>query len=202
MREVVTMNADTLKKILDDSASDRFEPDRRYLGMSAIGGCPLKLWREMTYGRDTPDAQALRYFHEGYLHEDDVVARLAKAGVKIENRQARLIAPFDERFAVHIDGTLDGKLIEIKSVNEGRFTEVEIGGKPLREHAAQCQIYMRYSGYGAALIIYKERNKGLVRVIELTRDEAEGERLERKAKEILSSVDTGVEPACTCGWCR
>lgn len=192
----------TLQKILDESAKDRFEPDRRYLGMSAIGCCPLKLWREMTYGRETPDMQAMRYFHEGYLHEDDVVARLAKAGVKIENRQARLVAPFDERFAGHVDGTLDGKLIEIKSVNNGRFTEVEIGGKPLREHAAQCQIYMRYGGYPAALVVYKERDKGRVRVVELARDEAEGERLERKAEEILHRVDTGVEPACTCGWCR
>jgi hypothetical protein len=192
----------TLQKILDESAKDRFEPDRRYLGMSAIGGCPLRLWREMTYGRETPDAQGMRYFNEGYLHEGDVVARLVKAGVKIGSRQARLVAPFDERFAGHIDGSLDGKLIEIKSVNEGRFTQVEIGGKPLREHAAQCQIYMRYGGYAAALVIYKERYKGRICVVELARDEAEGERLERKAKEILHLVDTGVEPACTCGWCR
>ncbi|MEI6474569.1 MAG: hypothetical protein WCO75_04180, partial [Planctomycetota bacterium] len=56
------------------------------------------------------------------------VKRLLEQGIEVTNRQRELIAPWDERFRGHIDGELDGELIEIKSVNDDRFETVKQDG--------------------------------------------------------------------------
>lgn len=177
------------------------DEDRRYLGMSLISKCPLYLYRMMTDGREPPALQSLRYYHEGHLHEADILERLKKAGLLITNMQRTLIAPWDDRFRGHPDGEVEGDLLEIKSVDCKRFASV-VGRGAFFDHMDQCQMYMRYGGYERALIVYKNRDTGEVYVYEMRRSDQFGEKLEWKAREVLAAVDEGKPPACTCGRCR
>jgi hypothetical protein len=174
---------------------------RNYLGMSRIGKCPRTLYDELVHGRRPPSERSKRYCHEGYLHEHDIVERLARVGVPVMNRNRELVAPFDDRFRGHIDGEVEGDLLEVKSVNDEKFCRVMDAGA-LPEHMDQVQTYLRYGGYERALLVYKCRNTGEVAVVEVARDEKRGAELEAKARAILAAVDgKGELPACTCGFC-
>ena len=183
-----------------ENALDEFE-DRHYLGMSAISQCPRKLYREMVNGRSRPDVRSARMFHEGYLHEYDIVQRLVEQGIEVKNRQRELIASWDERFRGHIDGELDGELIEIKSVNDDRFETVKQDGV-FGDHMAQVQMYCRYGGYPSAVLIYKNRSTGELWMANVCYVKELADQLEAKAKAILAAVDSKSVPACTCGRCR
>ena len=139
--------------------------------------------------------------HEGLVHERDIIERLIAAEVPVLNQGREVVAPFDPRCVGHIDGEVDGDLLEIKSCTSEAFELVRWkGAKP--RHEDQVQMYMRYGGYARALIVYKCRSTGEVWVVEVEQDEAAGDELERKAKEIFAAVDRGVAPECTCGRCR
>jgi hypothetical protein len=175
--------------------------ERNYLGMSSIGSCPRRLYFEMKNGRAMPGPSLKRLFHEGHLHEQDLLARLQQAGYVVDLYQLELVAPFDARFRGHIDGVLDGTLLEIKSVNDQRFMIVQDLGA-LAEHRAQAQIYMRYGGFAEALLIYKQRSYGELYFVALRHDEHESALLEAKARMILNAVDgKGALPACSCRRC-
>lgn len=189
----------TLKHLLEDSADDH--EDRHYLGMSAISQCPRKLYREMVSGRDRPDRSSLILFHEGYVHERDIVDRLAKIGFPVRNAQRELIAPWDERLRGHIDGEVDGELLEVKSLNADRFEQVRERG-PFSAHADQAQLYMRYGGYPSAVLIYKSREMGALWIERVFYNEARAQVLEDRARMILLAVDRREPPVCTCVYCR
>jgi len=184
-----------------EGALDAWDDGRDYLGMSAIGQCPLKLFFDLTEGRRKPNWLGRLLCHEGLVHEQDLLARCEMAGLKVIHKGRELVAPFDERFRGHIEGELDGALLEIKTANENGFEQVRWRGAK-RKHAHQVQAYMRYGGYDRALIVYKKRETGDLWVVELERDDEIGERLEAKAKAILWAVDEGEAPACECGYCR
>jgi len=193
------MNGWNLRLLLNRTLNEH--EDRRYLGMSAIGKCARFLYGELVNGREAPSEKSKRYFHEGYLHERDVIERIAEVGVAVEHHNRELIAPFDDRFRGHIDGEIEGDLLEIKSVDDERFCRVMDSGRPFEEHMDQVQMYMRYGGYVRALLVYKCRNTGDVLVKKIERDERRGSALEQKAMAILAAVDAGEPPACTCGHC-
>ena len=192
------MDGKNLKAVLNGTLDD-FE-ERDYLGMSAISQCPRRLYNNMVNGRQYPSIRTARLFHEGLLHEHDVIMRLLKKGVAVTNLGRELIAPFDGRFRGHIDGELDGDLLEIKSVNDERFAMVMDDG-PFDEHCDQVQLYMRYGGYARAMIVYKCRNDGDIWTEEVARDDQRGAILEEKAKGILAMLDRSEPPRCTCGHC-
>ncbi len=194
------MKPDVLRRQLEDVLTE-FDEDRSYLGMSSIGKCPRFLYDTFVHGRSSPNLQTKRYCHEGYVHEADILERMCLAGLDVRDHNLELVAPFDDRFQGHIDGRLDDWLIEIKSVDDDRFSKVIERGAYF-EHMDQCQMYMRYSGLREALIIYKCRNTGELYLYTLHRSEEHGQRLEQKAKDILAAVDAGRPPACLCGRCR
>jgi hypothetical protein len=196
----MTVNLMTLKHLLEDSAAADHE-DRHYLGMSAISQCPRKLYREMLNGRDRPDRSSLTLFHEGYVHERDIVDRLAKIGFAVGNAQRELVAPWDERLRGHIDGEIDGELLEVKSLNADRFEQLRNGG-PFGTHNDQVQLYMRYGGYPSALLIYKNRESGVLWIWRLFYLEARAQVLEDRARMILRAVDRREPPPCECVHCR
>jgi len=189
-----------IKHVIEETA-DEWEPDRRYLGMSAIGRCPRELYFNLVDGRPTPNHGQLLRCHEGYLHEFDIVERLHRAGFTVTNIDRELVAPFDDRFRGHIDGEVLDGLLEIKSLNPRKFDLVHHMG-PLAAHLDQVQAYMRYGGYERCLIVYKNRESGGIWCFEVTVNPAEGERIERKARDILAAVDAHKPPECTCGHCQ
>lgn len=193
------MKAGELRRLLEGVAGDSWDEDRDYLGMSRIWECPRRLYRALVRGRRRPGPQGLRYCHEGMLHEKDVVERLVSAGVEVVNCQRELVAEWDVRFKGHIDGEIEGELLEIKSVSERRFEEVR--NRPDGRHLDQCQMYMLFGGYEKGMIVYKCRENGLMWVVPVTRKEDVGERLVRKARMVLEAVDVGEAPECSCGRC-
>ncbi len=197
------MDAMTMQGLLEQAIEDNQE-DRHYLGMSEIGRCPLELYRKLVNGREPADAQLVRYGNEGRLHEQDVIERLDKMGIRVVNTQKEIVADFDSRFRGHIDGELalgDYDLLEVKSVKLARFERVRVFGV-FEEHIYQTQCYMRYGGYLRAFVVYKNRDTGEVAVCLVELDGELGARLEQKAREVLAAVDGRIAPACTCGWCR
>ncbi len=196
------MKAAVMKQVLESSIKDDWDDGRDYLGMSAIGQCPRKLYNDLAKGRRRPKDRGIRYCHEGYLHERDVIERLEAAGVPVLNQQRELVAGFDERFRGHIDGEVDGDLLEIKSVEDYDALDNIRDKGPRSRDRAQVQMYMRYGGYDRALIVYKVRANGELWVAWLRRNDLAGEELERKAHEVLEAVDAGEVPECECGRCR
>jgi hypothetical protein len=140
-------------------------------------------------------------FHEGYVHERDIVSRLQSAGMVIENCQRELVAPWDDRFRGHIDGEIAGELFEIKSVNAERFEWVVTRGA-LSEHVDQVQLYMLYGSYPSAILIYKNRETGGLWIERWFYNESHARALEERARSILLAVDRRNPPVCTCGRCR
>lgn len=197
------MSAAMLRRQLEGSlVLDEFDCQRTYLGMSRIGECPRRLYNELVYGRKQAGPVTRRYCHEGYLHEKDIIERLNKAGLIVDNCGRELVAPFDERFRGHIDGELDsGTLLEIKSVSPHKFNEVRSTHMLLSQHTAQVQMYMRYGHYRCAYVIYKCRDDGQIFIVVVDINERAGERLEQKARHILQAIDAGESPACQCGEC-
>ena len=194
------MEAKVMKDCLLDGIGDEWDDGGEHF-MSRIGQCPRKIYHDLVDGQRRPGNQGRRYCHEGLVHERDIIERLAAAGVPVLNQGREVVAGFDERCVGHIDGEVDGDLLEVKSCTPEAFEMVRWkGAKP--RHVAQVQMYLRYGEYARGLIVYKCRGTGELWVIEVAQDEVIGEELERKAKEIFAAVDRGVAPECTCGRCR
>jgi len=191
-----------LERVLDD-----YETDRDYLGMSKISRCPRHWYQVLRKGYRPPSMQTSRYAHEGYLHERDILERLARAGLSVVNHNREIVASFDDRFRGHIDGELinstDGPdLLEVKSANDELYCAIVEAGQPASAHLDQVQCYMRWGGYARTFFIYKARQTGEVWVLQVARDDTRGEALERRARMILAAVDNQTPPACECGHCR
>jgi len=196
------MKAEEMRRVLNSAIMADWDDGRTYLGMSGIGQCSRKLYNDLVQGRRRPSDRGIRYCHEGYLHEQDVIERLNQEGVRVLEQGRELVAGFDERFRGHIDGEVDGDLLEIKSVEDYEALDnIRSRGARTRDRA-QVQAYMRYGEYERALIVYKVRSNGDLWVVWVMRDEAEGERLETKALGILEAVDRMEPPVCECGRCK
>lgn len=192
------MDALQIKHVLADGTPG-WEP-RDYLGMDVIGQCELKLYRDLRHEVYHPGIEARRLYHEGCVHEADVLDRLREAGLPVHLFGHEVVAGFDARFRGFVDGILDGAVIEIKAIDAQGFLAVRRRGEVPR-HRVAVQALMWHGHWGRAFLIYKCRNSGELWVCEVERDEEEGERIEAKARRILRAVDEGRPPACECGRC-
>ena len=174
--------------------------DRKYLGMSQIGRCPVVMSRNWFGGVDGSDFHH-RMAYTGYLHEWDVLTRLREMGIaRLDRRE--LVAGFDDRLRGHIDGVTEwGDLLEIKSVSAHKYETVLYHGRALHEHNEQVQLYMLYGGFRYGWFIYVNRESFEHKVIRVPFFRDVAYRLEEKAKRVLAAIDAGVEPQCECGKC-
>lgn len=199
------MNAVDVKHRITDEMlrHSRFEADRKYLGMSRISECPLKLYRECLNGRAHEAGEpAARRAYRGLLFEGDVRQRMITAGVYKPDSHREVIAPFDERFRGHTDGeTLDGDLVEIKSCRDETYQQVRESRRPMPSHYDQVQLYMAYGGYKHAVLIYINTETFEHYILDCYPNRRTQEILIDKARLILQAIDTGEPPACTCGRC-
>jgi hypothetical protein len=187
---------DTLKR------ASMFEPGRKYLGMSGINGCPLRLYRELLHGRygQVGERSTLRSLR-GNLYEQVTILRLSEAGIYQPNSKKEIVADFDSRFRGHTDGqTVDGDLVEIKSTNHEDFQHVEVR-KPLPAHFAQCQMYIKFGGFQHGLLFYVSTETYEHYVLDVYPASQLQAQLISKAQSILFAVDGGPQPQCTCGRC-
>ena len=183
------------KRLLNYTISHSGAETRGYLGMSAIGQCPRKLYLDMVQGREWT-TQSHLFCYLGYLFEQSVLERLRAMKPDLLG-PSREFSDFGGRFMGHSDGSWDGDLLEIKSITASRFP----GGRISNGHYWQVQTYMRYGGYKRANVIYVARDTGEIRVIEVRFNSRIAELARLKAGSILEAVDRREPPECECGWC-
>jgi hypothetical protein len=93
------------------TAQDDEEP-RAYLGISQLGRCGRAngyALRPDEYPREI-QTESLRFWHEGHVAEEDIVARLNAAGCPVFNRQLEVTFPEGHPLAGRVLGHLDGEV--------------------------------------------------------------------------------------------
>lgn len=202
------MDAIALKDQLCSALREKsgLEPRRPYLGMSGIGRCPRKLYRDFLEGRDQPGDQQHWYCWTGYLHESGIIGLLGG----VEKESVEVVAEFDRRFRGHTDHRMGPDLVEIKSVEWRKFCRVRESNQAEFDHLAQVQMYLRHGKmWPQALVVYVARDVPYREwegppfwVVEVRPDERLADRLDEKARRVLAAIDSGEVPVCECGWCR
>jgi hypothetical protein len=197
------MNSTKLHNAITQQIAIRsgLDQHRNYLGISKIGDCPRHAVLEYLHGvRLTEDAHRMCF--AGYEQEASVIELLAQIKLAYASGQ-EVIAPFDSRFRGHIHAlTVDGDLVEIKSVSVDKYQKVLIDRQVLRKHYMQVQLYMRYGGWQRTHIIYRCRETYEHIVICVPYAESKAEKYEQKAKMMLSFIDRKEIPPCECGRCK
>ena len=179
-----------------------FELRRNYLSISHIAGCPRQAVREYKEGYEVQE-YSHRMAFAGYEMEVGVRAILeAEEVADPSSRYMEVVAPFDERLKGHLDGlTVDGDIIEIKSVSRSQFKKIEEKGKVLWSHFVQTQLYMRYSGRKLAFVVYRCRDNYEYKVLELRYQEKMAAEFEDRARRILAAIDNDTILECECARC-
>lgn len=180
-----------------------FEAHRGYLGMSHLGECPRKLYNQFMNGQMSDDRSHLGAF-AGYSMEKIEREVLAGAGIlKAGYVEGELVAGFDPLLRGHIDGvTVDGDLLEIKSVSTNKFEKIIKNNQPMAEHYFQVQVYMHFGGYSQAVIVYVAREFFQHKVFLVRRDMAVTARLVGNARLVLKAIHEQIPPECTCKKCE
>lgn len=193
------------------------EQKRDYLGISAIGRCPRQVVREFLYGKGEMSLQAHQICYAGYLFEADVMERLREMEIAKapppspspfstnENGEGSIevIAPFDARLRGHVDGeTIDGDLLEIKSLKVLKFEKVKSTHMALTEHFAQVQLYMKYGPWKKCWIVYVCRETLEHYVVKVNYLHTQAVKYELKAQRMLAFIDQGMLPECECRYCK
>jgi len=180
--------------------------NRGYLGMSRIDECPLVLYREMLNGRRDGSWHAHLMCYAGYLWERDIKARLQAVGLYVPGSECELVADWDARFRGHTDGTIEGRLLEIKSTHAEKLMRIRSERRLPHQHFSQVQCYMHHGGFAEAIVVYVARDTGELWVTSSHAQERVGLSLDEKARGVLAAVDawgtSGAKaPECTCGRC-
>lgn len=186
-------------------AHSRFETRRDYVSMSQLGNCATQVALDYLNGY-TVDAHTHRMCYAGYQQEELIRVLLMDVGVIAPaywvgtGPGVEFTAPFDERLKGHPDGiSVDGEIVEIKSVSKNQFKKVEEKERALWKHFVQCQMYMHYSQYKRALVIYRCRDDYQHKVIAMDYNRKMAQQFEQRAKLILKAIDGGYLPDCECG---
>jgi len=118
-------------------------------------------------------------------------------------QQTEVVSALDPRFRGHVDGeTVDGDLLEVKSVNRNKFEHVKSTHMALTEHFAQVQLYMKYGPWKLCWVIYVCRETLEHHVVKVTYLHTQAIKYEMKAQRMLAFIDNGLLPACECRYCK
>lgn len=181
----------------------RTELPRGYLGASRLGDpCDRRLWLEfrMAIATQSFSGRMLRLFDTGHREEPRIVADLRAIGCEVidvdtsTGEQFRFKAVFG-----HVGGGMDAAIHklpeapatwhvgEFKTHNAKSFAHLIANGvassKPM--HAAQMQLYMRWSRMTRACYIAKNKDTDELYMERLSYDEEAASRLEQRAERIV-----------------
>ena len=186
------MNTPSLMHYLDESltCAEAAEDPRDYLGISQLGRCARA--SGMALKPDVYPAavqlESLRFWHEGHTAEDDIVARLQRAGCPVYSRQLKVTFPerhpLHERVWGHIDGEvplvpakaeglgvagaaprLDLAILEIKSLRAGALKKLAAEGTVSQawpQYGIQAHTYALCRGRHWVAFLVKDRNDGTI----------------------------------------
>lgn len=173
---------------------------RDYLGISKVALCPKQAILEYRNGVGQPSEFAHRMCYAGYEQEAEIMKIMLGANISKELKSNEVVAPFDSRLRGHVDGeTVDGELLEIKSVSTHKYQAVSGRNWALRNHFIQVQLYMRYGPWKNCFIVYRCRETYEHHVVHVQYSERQAFQFENKAKLLLAHIDADTIPACDCG---
>lgn len=205
-----TLNIHEIEQHLRESAGAEWDGDRSYLGMSRLWMCPRGLFFEMKDGQPRPDAEGMLRCHEGYVHERDILDRLNATNIHLHHEGREIVAAKDGRIRGHVDGII--AIGQHGRISTPRLAIVEIksvlcfDGRPVvprHKDIEQVQAYMHFDAtIPTAILIYKSRTSGEIKVFFIPYDRETGIPLEKKALSTLRAVDDNKAPSCECGRCR
>jgi hypothetical protein len=185
------------QKLIQWSAvNSGYDEHRPYIGLSGIGDCSLVIYRRFfnQTGASTESRLKTRYAYEV---EENIKQRLMALGLYSPGKE---ISIYDGLVQGHTDGEFNRDLLEIKTVplTEHIPRDNEIPRKPYW----QSQAYMLYGHYTRSIMIYFARDYGILRVFEISRSSAMGDRISSKVDALVESVRAKVSPPCDCGRCQ
>ena len=198
--------------------------NRPHLGASLIGReCARALWYTFRWaGSEKIEGRVLRLFERGQREESVFVANLRAIGATVYELDPRTGGQF--RFADvggHMGGSMDASALgvpeapntwhccEFKTHNAKSFKDLEGKGvavaKP--EHAAQCQVYMHWSGMTRALYLAVNKDTDELYSERLHYDKAQAEALIEKARRIILADNPPARLSerpdwYVCKWCQ
>lgn len=186
---------------------------RRYLGMSGIGGwCSRKIWYGFRgYQPKEIEGRTQMIFSLGSAVEAEVIKWLRGAGYQVDGQQDEFTA-LNGFFRGHCDGIIHGveeqpMILEIKSASAARTKAFKTSGIPANssEYYAQVQCYMGYSGLRKAVWVVMNKDTCEIYTELCEYNEEDFKKIETKAQNIISANTVPdrmcEQPGRECGWC-
>jgi len=199
------MDAATLQHqiVTETIAQSGFDPHRRYLQMSAISRCPRALYFLMIDGPETPLPSSALLFYVGNLFERDLLGRLADLNlINPNSQQIEITARFDPRFKGHADAVLlDGILLEVKKTTQYQLDAIMASHRVKRTHFEQVQMYLTHGHFDKAIVLYCASDTGALFALDVHPVLSVINRLNDKARGVLTAVDQQQPPPCLCSHC-
>jgi len=154
--------------------------------------------------KEKPGVDALYRFHDGNLHEEDVIHLLNKSGIKVIEQQR----PFfwtKYKISGHIDGKvmIDDQIypLEIKAFSPNLWISInsikDIKNHKyvfVRKYAGQINIYMLLDNHEKGVILMKNKASGKLKEIWVELDYDLAEEMIQKAEKVNKHVDDGTLP--------
>lgn len=171
-----------------------YDEHRNYIGLSTIADCPKEIYRR--FFNPTPASRDLklrtRYTYE---IEANMIKRLEALGLY---GRVGPITAYDGLVQGNPDGRILEDLLEIKTVPLSKH--IPVGRLPIKVYW-QCQAYMKYGAYPAALVIYLARDKGWFKVFDIYPDLRVMEMIDVKIRSLIEAVKKETPPVCECRRC-
>lgn len=177
-------------------AESCFDTERKYIGLSQIGDCPLITVRKYLNGHSAGVLGMLKCY-KGYQMERDLVRRLT---VAFPNRiqPGGEVSGFGGRVLGHPDFHLDDIPGDCKSVNLDEHLPKR--GLPRRVEF-QMNGYMYFGDKPRSYVVYESRQSGILRVYEVFPSSFIVTEIERRLGLIMLCISAKRMPVCECGRC-
>jgi len=150
---------------------------RQHLGLSEIGHkCPRWLWYAHHNTPSKPiEGRIIRLFRTGNIIEDAIISDLESIGIEVTDRQREVeIVNGDIVLKGHIDGIINGQLLEIKSAAEKYFKQLlKVGYEKWNpKYKAQAHVYMVLCELTECIVIVENKNDSTlyIETLKLDRD--------------------------------
>ena len=138
------MGVHRLIDLIESTRVAQREEPREYLGCSSAGHpCDRALWLTHRWAsRPKFTARQIDAMNSGNDAEKRVITNFVAAGLHVTNQQAEV--KFSDHFRGHIDGEVNGQLLEIKELKHSRVLQLHRHGVRKAEfgYYVQVQLYM------------------------------------------------------------
>lgn len=134
------------------------------------GSCRRRMAYARVFKEPEPTPSQLLLFQDGHLHHKDMASRLGKKfEVTEQERRHSMMIGEDPQITIRghpdliiRDPELGRIVIELKTVNHFRFSELTKMGDCYPDHRKQCLMYMWLTGLHMGRVFYKNKNTSSV----------------------------------------